>query len=141
MRKRATYLQSMNIKVLSASLLLLTAGLPAMAQQATVTEQTEVTKSEFSALVAELGKLLDKDKKAEAEQLFTEINKLANAEFGSTREKMRHAQNDADKSRYSALTVKQRNMFAQVLKMRQENIIANKQQIMEQLEAFSATIE
>lgn len=141
MRKRATYLQSMNIKVLSASLLLLTAGLPAMAQQAIVTEQTEVTKSEFSALVAELGKLLDKDKKSEAEQLFTEINKLANAEFGSTREKMRHAQNDADKSRYSALTVKQRNMFAQVLKMRQENIIANKQQIMEQLEAFSATIE
>ncbi len=112
-----------------------------MAQQAIVTEQTEVTKSEFSALVAELGKLLDKDKKSEAEQLFTEINKLANAEFGSTRAKMRHAQNDADKSRYSALTVKQRNMFAQVLKMRQENIIANKQQIMEQLEAFSATIE
>ncbi len=141
MRKRATYLQSMNIKVLSASLLLLTAGLPAMAQQTAATEQTEVTKSEFSALVTELGKMLDKDKKAEAEQLFTEINKLANAEFGSTREKMRHAQNDADKSRYSALTVKQRNMFAQVLKMRQENMIANKQQIMEQLEAFSATIE
>lgn len=131
----------MNIKVLSASLLFLTAGLPAMAQQAVATEQAEVTKSEFSALVTELGKLLDKDKKAEAEQLFTEINRLANAEFGSTREKMRHAQNDADKSRYSALTVKQRNMFAQVLKMRQENIIANKQQIMEQLEAFSATIE
>lgn len=141
MRKRATYQQSMNIKVLSASLLLLTAGLPAMAQQTVATEQAEVSRSEFSALVTELGKLLDKDKKAEAEQLFTEINKLANAEFGSTREKMRHAQNDADKSRYSALTVKQRNMFAQVLKMRQENIIANKQQIMEQLEAFSATIE
>jgi len=140
-RKRATYLQSMNIKVLSASLLLLTAGLPAMAQQTAATEQIEVTKSEFSALVTELGKMLDKDKKAEAEQLFTEINKLANAEFGSTREKMRHAQNDADKSRYSALTVKQRNMFAQVLKMRQENMIANKEQIMEQLEAFSATIE
>jgi hypothetical protein len=131
----------MNIKILSASFLLLTAGLPAMAQQAVATEQTEVTKSEFSALVTELGKLLDKDKKAEAEQLFTEINKLANAEFGSTREKMRHAQNEADKSKYSALTVNQRNMFAQVLKLRQENIVANKQQIMEKLEAFSATIE
>jgi hypothetical protein len=131
----------MNIKVLSASFLLLTAGLHAMAQQAVATEQTEVTKSEFSAMVTELGKLLDKDKKAEAEQLFTEINKLANAEFGSTREKMRHAQNEADKSRYSALTVNQRNMFAQVLKLRQENMVANKQQIMEKLEAFSATIE
>lgn len=131
----------MNIKILSASFLLLTAGVPAMAQQAVATEQTEVTKSEFSALVTELGKLLDKDKKAEAEQLFTEINKLANAEFGSTREKMRHAQNEADKSKYSALTVNQRNMFAQVLKLRQENIVANKQQIMEKLEAFSATIE
>lgn len=131
----------MNIKILSASFLLLTAGVPAMAQQAVATEQTEVTKSEFSALVTELGKLLDKDKKAEAEQLFTEINKLANAEFGSTREKMRHAQNEADKTKYSALTVNQRNMFAQVLKLRQENIVANKQQIMEKLEAFSATIE
>jgi hypothetical protein len=131
----------MNIRIVIASIVLSVAGLPVMAQQRAATEQSEVTRSEFSAVVAELGKLLDKDKKAEAEQLFTEINKLANAEFGSTREKMRHAQNDGDKSKYSALTVNQRNMFAQVLKMRQEDIIANKQQIIEKLEAFAATIE
>jgi hypothetical protein len=104
-------------------------------------EEMVVTKSEFSLKVAELNKLLNKGKTADAEVLFAEINKMANTELGITRDKMRNAQNEADKSKYSNMTVKQRTTFAQALNMKQENMTGNKQQIIEKLEEFAGMIE
>lgn len=104
-------------------------------------EEMVVTKSEFSLKVAELNKLLNKGKTADAEVLFAELNKMANTELGITRDKMRNAQNEADKSKYSNMTVQQRTTFAQALNMKQENMTGNKQQIIEKLEAFAGMIE
>ena len=104
-------------------------------------ETVVVTQSEFSLKVAELNKLLNKGKTADAEVLFAEINKMANTELGITRDKMRNAQNEADKSRYSNMTVKQRTTFAQALNMKQQDMTGNKQQLIEKLEEFAGMIE
>ena len=95
-----------------------------------------VSKSEFAQKVKELNKLLGKDKIEDANALFTTINKMANTQMGQTRLKMKDAQNDADKKKYAEATTKQRIVFADALRLKQENMAGNRKLIIDKLNEF-----
>ncbi|MCF8449757.1 MAG: hypothetical protein K9G49_07795 [Taibaiella sp.] len=95
-----------------------------------------VSKSEFAQKVKELNKLLGKDKIEDANALFTTINKMANTQLGQTRLKMKEAQNDADKKKYAEATTKQRIVFADALRLKQENMAGNRKLIIDKLNEF-----
>jgi len=112
------------------------------AQQAAGTARgVTVSKADFSGKVSELHKLLNKGKKDEAEAVFTDINKMANTELGISRDNMRKAQNEADKKRLAGIATGQRAIFAEALKLKQQDLSANKKQIVEKLKEFADTIE
>ena len=114
----------------------------AVAQQPPAPAQAVVvTRSGFSHKVAEFDKVAGQSERAGAEAIFTDLNKMANAEFGASRDKMRNAANEADKTKYRELTMNQRKLFAEALKLKQQDVIANRKAIVEKLEQFVATIE
>jgi hypothetical protein len=95
-----------------------------------------VSRSEFAQKVKELNKLLGKDKIEDANALFTTINKMANTQLGQTRLKMKDAQNDADKKKYAEATTKQRIVFADALRLKQEDMAGNRKLIIDKLNEF-----
>lgn len=114
----------------------------AFAQAAPVPVQvTTVTRTGFSHKVAAFGKAVENGEKSAAETLFADINKMANAEVAASRDKMRTAINETDKAKYRELTISQRKLFAEALKLKQQDMMANNKAIVEKLEQFSATIQ
>ena len=100
-----------------------------------------VTRPAFSHKVAEFGKAAGQNEPAGAETIFADINKMANAEFGASRDKMRNAASEADRARYRELTMSQRKLFAEALKLKQQDMMANRKAIVEKLEQFAETIQ
>lgn len=114
----------------------------AIAQQSPATvQEVVVTRSGFSHKVAEFGKAAGQNEPARAETIFADINKMANAEFGASRDKMRNAANEADRAKYRELTMSQRKLFAEALKLKQQDMMANRKAIVEKLEQFAETIQ
>lgn len=100
-----------------------------------------VTRPGFSMKVAEFEKAAGKKDTATAEAIFTDINTMANTEFGKSRDKMRSATSDMDRTKYRDLTVSQRKLFSDALRMKQLDMIGNRKAIVEKLEQFAATID
>jgi hypothetical protein len=126
-------------QILFVCCMLAAAGNDIYAQQQSVpvaNVPVPVSKSEFAQKVKELNKLLGKDKIEDANALFTTINKMANTQLGQTRLKMKEAKNDADKKMYAEATTKQRIVFADALRLKQEDMAGNRKLIIDKLNEF-----
>jgi len=100
-----------------------------------------VTKPAFSSKVTDFNTRAGQGDKAGAEVLFNDLNRMANAEVAASRDKMRTAISEADKVKYRERTISQRKLFAEALKLRQQDMMANHKAIVERLEQFAATIQ
>jgi len=116
-------------------------GNHALAQQTASTPVVSVTKPAFSGKVADFNTRLAQGEKAGAEVLFNDLNRMANAEVAASRDKMRTATAETDKAKYRDLTMNQRRLFAEALKLKQHDMMANQKAIVEKLEQFAATIQ
>ncbi len=94
-----------------------------------------VSKSDFGKKVSDLNQLLANDKLSEAKDVFEEITKMAYTEIGALRDKSRAAATEADKKKYSDLTMSQRLLFSEVLKLR-DDMANNKKPINDKLNEF-----
>lgn len=113
----------------------------AFAQQTAATPVVSVTRPAFASKVTDFKTRVAQGEKAGAEVLFNDLNRMANAEVAASRDKMRTATAEADKARYRELTMSQRKLFAEALKLKQQDLMANQKAIVEKLEQFAATIE
>lgn len=126
---------------LAAVVLCLAASAPHYAgAQQVATTAAAVTYDGFSTKVAAFSKALEKDKTHDAEMLFNDINRMANAEMGSTRDKMRQATGEADRAKYRQLAINQRTLFADALRLKQQDMAANRAAIVAKLDEFAATL-
>lgn len=100
-----------------------------------------VTRPGFSTKVADFDKAAAKKDTTTAEAIFTDINAMANTEFGESRDKMRNATSEMDRTKYRDLTVSQRKLFSDALRMKQLDMIGKRKAIVEKLEQFAATID
>lgn len=66
---------------------------------------------------------------------------MANAEVAVSRDKMRKAASDADRVKYRDITQKQRTLFADALRLKQQDMTGNRKNITEKLEQFAATMQ
>jgi len=112
-----------------------------VAAQQAAPPRTEVTQKGFSHRVAALGKAMKHDSREESEAIFSEINRMASAEVGATREKMRQAATEADKAKYRQLMLDQRTLFADALRLKQQDMKGNQKDILKKLDQFAATIQ
>lgn len=113
----------------------------AFAQQTSATPVVSVTRPAFASKVVDFKTRAAQGEKAGAEVLFNDINRLANAEVAASRDKMRTATAEADKVKYRELAMSQRKLFAEALKLKQQDMMANQKAIVEKLEQFAATIQ
>lgn len=121
--------------------LLAAGGKCAFAQQVASQQEAAVTNAGFVHKVADFDKAVTRGELAEGEALFAAVNKMATTEFANSRDKMRNATTDADKVRYRDLTLSQRKLFAEALKLKQQDMVANRAVIVEKLRQFAATIQ
>jgi len=96
-----------------------------------------VSVSDFDSKVKELNKQLGKGDATAANKTFADIDQMVHAELKVVRYKMRDAANKEEVVKYSELTQKQRLLFATILKLKNENIVGNKTEIVSKLNQLS----
>ena len=102
-----------------------------------------VSKADFTAKVAQLKTLLDAGNAVDGKAKWEEVHKMMLSALGVTKYKIKDAidaHNDVDKAHYTDVTINQRNLYYDIVKMRND-LVANRVSLNTKLTAFGATIE
>lgn len=100
-----------------------------------------VSKSEYLSKVKELKQLMNKDKATEANAKYEEVKSMSMAELKVMRYKIRDCVNEAEKKELIALAAKQRQFYADAMRLSAADLTANKTELLEKLNSFGDTIQ
>jgi hypothetical protein len=101
-----------------------------------------VSKADFNTKVNQLNTALTSNKTDEARAKWEDVHKLMMDELRVTKYKIRdamEAKNDADQKKYTDHMMKQRTIYSETLRLK-DDMATNKAKMAEKLNEFSATI-